>query len=108
MLDENQFINEISAKTDIPLNKDQLDALKGIYQFLFTGGSRSAFILRGYAGTGKTTLMGCLIRWLHSVNRKTVLLAPTGRSAKVLSAHSGYSASTIHRKIYAVKSDDFG
>ena len=52
--------------------------------------------------------MGCLIRWLHSVNRKTVLLAPTGRSAKVLSAHSGYGASTIHRRIYAVKSDDFG
>ncbi|HAW20667.1 MAG TPA: ATP-dependent endonuclease, partial [Flavobacteriales bacterium] len=108
MLEENQFINEISAQTDIPLNKDQLDALSGIYQFLFTGGARSAFILKGYAGTGKTTLMGCLIRWLHSVNRKTVLLAPTGRSAKVLSAHSGYGASTIHRRIYAVKSDDFG
>ncbi|MDB9701516.1 AAA family ATPase [Salibacteraceae bacterium] len=108
MLEENQFINEISAQTDIPLNKDQLDALSGIYQFLFTGGACSAFILKGYAGTGKTTLMGCLIRWLHSVNRKTVLLAPTGRSAKVLSAHSGYGASTIHRRIYAVKSDDFG
>ena len=94
MLDKNHFINEVADQIDIPLNKDQLNALAAVYDFLFTGGSRSSFILKGYAGTGKTTLMGCLIRWLHSVNRKTVLMAPTGRSAKVLSAHSGYPAST--------------
>jgi exodeoxyribonuclease-5 len=108
MLDKNHFINEVADQIDIPLNKDQLNALAAVYDFLFTGGSRSSFILKGYAGTGKTTLMGCLIRWLHSVNRKTVLMAPTGRSAKVLSAHSGYPASTIHRRIYTVKQDDFG
>lgn len=79
-----------------------------LYDFLFEGGPRSVFMLRGYAGTGKTTLMGCLIRWLHSVNRKTVLMAPTGRSAKVLSAHSGYPASTIHRRIYTVKQNEVG
>ncbi len=108
MLERIEFINAVSDQIDIPLNKDQKDALASIYDFLFHGGGRSTFILRGYAGTGKTTLIGALIRWLHSVNRKTVLLAPTGRSAKVLAAHSGYPASTIHRRIYAVKQDDFG
>jgi exodeoxyribonuclease-5 len=105
---QSQFVKEVSGKIDLPLNKDQLSALSRIYDFLFTGGAQSAFILKGYAGTGKTTLMGALIRWLHSVNRKTVLMAPTGRSAKVLSSHSGYPASTIHRRIYTVKQDDFG
>ncbi|GAB5538582.1 MAG: AAA family ATPase [Salibacteraceae bacterium] len=108
MWTENQFIDEVSAKTEISLNKDQREALEAIYKFLFTGGTQSAFILRGYAGTGKTTLMGCLIRWFHSINRKTVLLAPTGRSAKVLASHSGFPASTIHRRIYAVKDDGAG
>lgn len=105
MKEQRQFINEVSEQIDISFNQDQLNALSEIYRFLFTGGSKSIFILKGYAGTGKTTLMGALIRWLHSVNRKTVLLAPTGRSAKVLTAHSGYGASTIHRRIYSVKQD---
>ncbi len=108
MKGQSQFINEVSGQIDIALNKDQRSALAEIYNFLFTGGGQSVFVLKGYAGTGKTTLMGALIRWLHSVNRKTVLMAPTGRSAKVLSAHSGFPASTIHRRIYAVKQDDFG
>lgn len=108
MLERSEFINAVSGQIDIALNKDQNEALGKVYDYLFSGSSQSVFILRGYAGTGKTTLMGALIRWFHSVNRKTVLLAPTGRSAKVLAAHSGYPASTIHRKIYSVKQDDFG
>ncbi|MEZ4721250.1 MAG: AAA family ATPase [Flavobacteriales bacterium] len=108
MLSKEAFISEVSAKVKHRLNDDQNEAVASVYDFLFQGGGRSLFILRGYAGTGKTTLMGALIRWFHSVNRKTVLLAPTGRSAKVLSAHSGYPASTIHRRIYSFKQDDFG
>lgn len=107
-MQETDFINEVSEKVNLPLKQDQLDALSAVYKFLFTGGAQSVFILRGYAGTGKTTLMGALIRWFHAINRKTVLLAPTGRAAKVLAQHSGYFASTIHRRIYAVKQDDFG
>lgn len=102
------FINEVSGKINLPLKDDQHVALAHVYRFLFEGGPNSVFILRGYAGTGKTTLMGGLIRWFHSLNRKTVLLAPTGRAAKVLAQHSGYPASTIHRRIYTVKQDDFG
>ncbi|MEE1337804.1 MAG: AAA family ATPase, partial [Muribaculaceae bacterium] len=58
----------------------------------------------GYAGTGKTSLTGALVRALADFGKKTVLLAPTGRAAKVFSEYSGHSAFTIHRKIYRQKS----
>ncbi len=59
-----------------------------------------AFLLKGYAGTGKTTLISSLIRVLNKFNYKSVLLAPTGRAAKVMSNYSGKKAFTIHKKIY--------
>lgn len=59
-----------------------------------------AFVVNGYAGTGKTSLVSALVRALESLKIKVVLMAPTGRAAKVFSAYSGHSASTIHRKIY--------
>ncbi len=61
---------------------------------------RKAFVLRGYAGTGKTTVVSALVQWLHRLGRKYTLLAPTGRAAKVMSAYAGVPASTIHKKIY--------
>ncbi|WP_324677225.1 ATP-dependent DNA helicase [Hymenobacter sp. GOD-10R] len=61
---------------------------------------RKAFVLRGYAGTGKTTVVSALVQWLHRMGRKYTLMAPTGRAAKVMSAYSGVPASTIHKKIY--------
>ena len=60
--------------------------------------SDSVFILNGYAGTGKTSLTGALVKSLRNAGREVVLLAPTGRAAKVFSSHSGYPASTIDRK----------
>jgi exodeoxyribonuclease-5 len=108
MKSESTFIEEVTAQLNVALKNDQLRALQELYRFLFEGGSDSIFILKGYAGTGKTTLMGALIRWFHAVNRKTVLLAPTGRSAKVLASLSGFPASTIHRRIYSIKESDGG
>lgn len=61
----------------------------------------TVFILNGYAGTGKTSVMGALVRSLNKVGLRTVLLASTGRAAKVLANHTGFPAYTIHRKIYA-------
>ncbi|MCR5889295.1 AAA family ATPase [Hymenobacter sp. J193] len=61
---------------------------------------RKAFVLRGYAGTGKTTVVSALVQWLHHRQRKYTLMAPTGRAAKVMSTYSGVPASTIHKKIY--------
>ena len=57
-------------------------------------------IVRGYAGTGKTTSIGAFVRALHEINAPVVLLAPTGRAAKVMQSYSGMPASTIHREIY--------
>ncbi len=66
------------------------------------------FLLKGYAGTGKTTLIAACVRSLLSIGIKVVLLAPTGRAAKVLSSYSGYPAYTIHKWIYRQKSQSDG
>ncbi|HNY03708.1 MAG TPA: AAA family ATPase, partial [Bacteroidales bacterium] len=62
--------------------------------------SNALFILRGYAGTGKTTLVKALVNVLPALGKRSVLMAPTGRAAKVLSSYTGKEANTIHRKIY--------
>lgn len=62
--------------------------------------SDTVFLLNGYAGTGKTSLTGALVKALPSIGLKAVLLAPTGRAAKVLASHAGHPAYTIHRRIY--------
>ncbi|MBN2813181.1 MAG: AAA family ATPase [Bacteroidales bacterium] len=68
------------------------------------------FVVKGFAGTGKTTLISALVKTLDEMNVKTLLLAPTGRAAKVFSGYAGKTAYTIHRKIYRQKSstDGFG
>ena len=72
--------------------------------FLLSPRERSVFILCGYAGTGKTTLVAALVKTLEQLQRRTVLLAPTGRAAKVFSAYSGKSAYTVHKWIYRQRS----
>lgn len=68
---------------------------------------KPAFLLRGYAGTGKTTLVSALVRVLPVAGLQSVLLAPTGRAAKVLAGYAQKQANTIHRKIYrAVTGED--
>ena len=71
--------------------------------FLFNDDESSLFLLKGYAGTGKTTLIGALVSQLWNAKMKSVLLAPTGRAAKVISNYSGKQAQTIHRHIYYPK-----
>jgi len=68
----------------------------------------AVYILKGYAGTGKTTMISNLVRASKKLKWKTVLLAPTGRAAKVMSSYSGKPASTIHRKIYLTKKGNNG
>lgn len=86
----------------------QREACAALAKFLFDPDPSSAFLLRGYAGTGKTTLMAALIQAAPALRIKTVLLAPTGRAAKVLSGYSGRKAFTIHKKIYTTVTDSFG
>lgn len=81
----------------------QKKAIEMLGDFLLSGQEREVFILRGYAGTGKTSLVGTLVRLLDSIRQKVVLIAPTGRAAKVFSLHAGHAAYTIHKKIYRQK-----
>lgn len=76
--------------------------------FLFDRDDRSAFLLKGYAGTGKTSLVSALIQTLPQLRVSCVLLAPTGRAAKVLSGYSQRPAYTIHKKIYMTATDASG
>tara|TARA_B100001109_G_C18864691_1_gene476350 strand:- start:506 stop:1942 length:1437 start_codon:yes stop_codon:yes gene_type:complete len=82
---------------------DQVDLIERLERFLFQPIHRPAFIIRGYAGTGKTTSVGALVKTLPQFKYKTVLLAPTGRAAKVMSAFAKKQAFTIHKKIYQAK-----
>lgn len=68
--------------------------------FLLSQKENPTYVLRGYAGTGKTSLVKTLVRTLPAIGMRYVLMAPTGRAAKVLSNYTGQNASTIHRKIY--------
>lgn len=83
---------------------EQEMAVKLLSGFLLMARNDGAFILRGYAGTGKTSLVAALVRTLDQLEQKVVLLAPTGRAAKVLSAYAGHPAFTIHKKIYRQQS----
>lgn len=83
-------------------SSDQSDLIDRMQRFLDWNNKKAAFIVRGYAGTGKTTAIGALVKSLPFFGVKTVLLAPTGRAAKVLSNYSAKSAYTIHKKIYQV------
>ncbi len=69
--------------------------------------TKDVFLLKGFAGTGKTTVVGALVRILNKFGYKYVLLAPTGRAAKVMSQYSGKPASTIHKKIYRQTANPF-
>lgn len=83
--------------------EDQFSALKTLTDFLLSTESDTLLLLKGYAGTGKTSLIGALVKTLTELKQKTVLLAPTGRAAKVFSNYSGQKAFTIHKKIYRQK-----
>lgn len=82
------------------LTQQQQTVLKSMTDFL-QDKEKSVFILRGYAGTGKTTMIKNLIPVLQSLKKNFILLAPTGRAAKVLKEKTGYPTSTIHSCIYS-------
>ena len=78
-------------------------ALQQLSTFVVEGKKNAVFLLKGYAGTGKTTIISSLVKNLWKVKKSGVLLAPTGRAAKVISNYSGREANTIHKKIYFPK-----
>lgn len=78
-------------------------ALQKLADFILNDHDEEVFILKGYAGTGKTSIIGTLTKSLWKIKKSPVLAAPTGRAAKVMTNYSGYQAFTIHRKIYYPK-----
>ena len=83
--------------------QEQQNAVKLMSDFLFDRNRETVFVLKGYAGTGKTSLVGALVRALDQLQQRTVLMASTGRAAKVFAMHTGHTAYTIHRRIYRQK-----
>src|SRR5690606_42132930 len=81
----------------------QEGVLARIAEFLHTFSTESCFILRGYAGTGTTTIISTLVKALPSIRKRTVLLAPTVRAAKVMGYYSGRQALTSHKKFLRKK-----
>lgn len=82
--------------------------LQKISEFLVSSNSEDLFLLKGYAGTGKTTIISTVVNHLWELKKKAVLMAPTGRAAKVISNYSGKEAFTIHKKIYFPKAQKGG
>ncbi|MEG1749405.1 MAG: AAA family ATPase [Tannerellaceae bacterium] len=83
--------------------KDQNSALICLSDFLLSTYSDSILLLKGYAGTGKTSLVGALVKTMAELQQKAILMAPTGRAAKVFSGYAGQNAYTIHKRIYRQK-----
>ena len=83
--------------------EDQFLALNRLTDFLLSEETDSLLLLKGYAGTGKTSLVGALVKTMAELKQKSILLAPTGRAAKVFSGYAGQKAYTIHKKIYRQK-----
>jgi ATP-dependent exoDNAse (exonuclease V), alpha subunit - helicase superfamily I member len=81
----------------------QAELIEMLGQFMTATELEKVFLLKGFAGTGKTTIVSALVRALYGLQQKTVLLAPTGRAAKVLAGYSGFTAFTIHKRIYRQK-----
>jgi len=91
----------------VPTVKQGL-ALNKLANFVLEGKKDDMFLLKGFAGTGKTTLIATLVSSLWKVKMSSVLMAPTGRAAKVMSVYSGNKAFTIHKKIYFPKKQSGG
>lgn len=96
-----EFAEDVARNLPYSPNRQQTLLIGALARFCSSATpSDSVFIINGYAGTGKTSLTGALVKSLRNVGRTVVLLAPTGRAAKVFSVHAAHPAFTIHRKIY--------
>ena len=102
--DQTTFTNAFIRTLEVDPTEDQLKAISLLSAFISADNGHRTFLLKGYAGTGKTTLMAAITKIIP----RFILLAPTGRAAKVLSGYSGFAASTIHRHIYKIASTTDG
>ena len=101
-----EFVFRITSRLGFPPTGDQKSAMLTFGRFMACRSNHSLMILRGSAGTGKTTLASAFVQTLVSLEQRVVLLAPTGRAAKVFSRSSGLPAYTIHSSIYRQRQMD--
>lgn len=94
------FLNEILKAFPFEPTPGQKDLAEILGNFIETNDPKTVFVLKGYAGTGKTSFISAMVRVLPLIRKKAVLLAPTGRAAKVLAGYAGQPAWTIHKRIY--------
>ncbi len=97
---EKFIISRIKAELPFDPNDEKEALFDVLGRFLVSPNPHKCFILKGYAGTGKTSVVSALVRAMEKLQQTCVLLAPTGRAAKVLARYSGYPAFTIHKWIY--------
>ncbi len=102
------FYNVLEEKFPHQTTSQQAAALMKLAQFVLSEKSESIFLLKGFAGTGKTTIVGTLVNNLWKTKLTSVLMAPTGRAAKVMSNFAKTQAFTIHRNIYFPKKERGG
>ncbi len=103
-----EFYKEILKNFPHNPTDKQSELLNDFTGFLFDDNTDGLFLLKGYAGTGKTTVISTIVNNLWKAGKKAVLLAPTGRAAKVISGYSKRQAFTIHKKIYFPKKQSNG
>ena len=94
------MINNIKEELNYVPTSDQEKLIYGLYRFTISDKTNPILIVNGYAGTGKTSLISSYVKTLKSLNINTVLLAPTGRAAKVFNSFAHKKAFTIHKQIY--------
>ena len=99
-MDRNTLFNILLNNFGFTPTEGQAKVLYHLSAFILTEKERPVYLLRGYAGTGKTTLVSTLVNTLPKIGMRYQLLAPTGRAAKVMSTYTGKPASTLHRKLY--------
>ncbi|PLW99738.1 MAG: ATP-dependent endonuclease, partial [Marinilabiliales bacterium] len=101
---KNHLKDRIIEELGYDPTKDQINLIDLLAEFTLDLNMESIMLVKGYAGTGKTTVMSALVKVLKKNKMRYILLAPTGRAAKVLSNYSHSPAYTIHKKIYRQKS----
>ncbi|MBR9845689.1 MAG: AAA family ATPase [Algicola sp.] len=103
-----EFYKLLKQKFPFEPTTKQLIVLEQLSQFIYNEAPNNLYLLKGFAGTGKTSIIGTLVSNLWETKRSAVLMAPTGRAAKVISNYSKKEAFTIHKKIYFPKKDKGG
>ena len=99
----NDFYKQLLETFPFEPTDSQNLLLNQLSDFIFENNPSGLFLLKGYAGTGKTTSISAVVKSLWKTGKKAVMLAPTGRAAKVISNYAGRPAFTIHKKIYHPK-----